>query len=91
MQSSTILVRKNYKIKYQIAKRSNIDSPSQGLLWLSKSRSQKNRQVPFSGASFESQGPVWEPAKIFTRSKFFRTKTVDDCMYHYQFHVQFHV
>jgi hypothetical protein len=27
---------------------------SQGLLWLPKSRSQKNRQVPFSGASFES-------------------------------------
>jgi hypothetical protein len=30
----------------------------QGLLWLPKSRSQKNRQVPFSGASFESQEPV---------------------------------
>jgi hypothetical protein len=29
-----------------------------GLLWLPKSRSQKNRQVPFSGASFESQEPV---------------------------------
>jgi hypothetical protein len=33
-------------------------APSQGLLWLPKSRSQKNRQVPFSGASFESQEPV---------------------------------
>ena len=31
---------------------------SQGLLWLPKIRSQKNRQVPFSGASFESQEPV---------------------------------
>ena len=30
----------------------------QGLLWLPKSRSQKNRQVPFSGASFKSQEPV---------------------------------
>ena len=31
----------------------------QGLLWLPKSRSQKNHQVPFSGASFESQEPIF--------------------------------
>ena len=27
------------------------------------------------------QVPVYEPAKIFTKSQFFRTETVDDCMY----------
>jgi hypothetical protein len=30
----------------------------QGQLWLPKSSSQNNHQVPFSGASFESQEPV---------------------------------
>ena len=30
----------------------------QGVLWLPKNRSQKNRQMPFSGASFEIQEPV---------------------------------
>ena len=35
-----------------------VSDDQQGLLWLPKSRSQKNRQVPFSGASFESQEPV---------------------------------
>ena len=53
----------------------------QGLLWLPKSRSQKNHQVPVL--------KVRSQLKIFTRSHFFRTETVDDCMYHYKFHVQF--
>jgi hypothetical protein len=33
----------------------NVTFHAQGLLWLPKGRSQKNRQVPFSDASFESQ------------------------------------
>jgi hypothetical protein len=40
------------------SKRKNVKFHAQGLLWLPKGRSQKNRQVPFSDASFESQEPV---------------------------------
>jgi hypothetical protein len=56
----------------------------QGLLWQLKSRSQKNRQVPFSGASFESQ----EPVKFLKGANFFEPKQwMIACTWHVQFHV----
>jgi hypothetical protein len=58
---TALLISTKYLYFHQIECWENLGDlikDSQGLLWLPKSRSQKNRQVPFSGASFESQEPV---------------------------------
>ena len=58
---TALLISTKYLYFHQIECWENLGDlikDSQGLLWLPKSRSQKNHQVPFSGASFESQEPV---------------------------------
>jgi hypothetical protein len=47
-----------FEDEIEMKNRSTIQTSNQGLLSKSGSQSQKNRQVPFSGASFESQEPV---------------------------------
>jgi hypothetical protein len=60
IEEGSIMLNDVYTEEEKLAKPVSIVTTQQfqGLLWLPKIRSQKNRQVPFSGASFKNQEPV---------------------------------